>query len=304
VLSYYYVDNKSQGEIAKTLNLSTTKINRILKFARQQGMVEIKIHTPFQHIIELERELESKTSLRQAVVVPTLDERYEAVIETVGQAAAEYLLTQLRDGDTIALGGGQFISSMVSACRQEKKFRVKVVPSIGGVQGRHFTDVNNLAAELARKLGGEAFQLHAPAFVDHAEERSILLGTRHVTEVLDIARKAQVILVGIGTIEEGGSSYLQFNRVSSEELDEITRMCHGVGEILSQVFDAGGSLCAPSYSSRVVGMDMQEMLSIPLRVGVAAGQHKTAPIIAALKGHFLNTLVTDETTARQIIALL
>jgi DNA-binding transcriptional regulator LsrR (DeoR family) len=303
VLTYYYVENKNQGEIAELLHLSTAKVNRFLKYGRQQGMVEIKIHTPFQHIFELESVLENKTNLRQAIVVPNLIEGYDATIENVGKAAAEYLVAHLRDGDIIALGGGQFVSSAVKSLSADKSFPVKVVPSIGGVQGRHFTDVNNLAAEMARKLGGESYQLHTPAFVDNEEERDILLGTRHVTEVLDIARKAQIIMVGIGTLQAGGASYLHFNKVTNEELNEITNVYLGVGEILSQIFNARGEFCAPLYANRVVGINMTEMMQIPMRIGVAAGQHKVIPITAALRGGFLHTLITDEETAREIVKI-
>ncbi len=304
VLTYYYVENKNQGEIGKMLHLSTAKVNRILKYARQQGMVEIRIHAPFQHIFELERLLEDKTSVRQAVVVPTLIDNYEAILENVGQAAADYLVTRLRDGDTIAMGGGQFVSSTVQAFFSEKSFPVKVVPAIGGVQGRHFTDVNNLAAELAQKLGGESFQLHAPAFVNNQEERDILLSTSHVTEILEMARKAQIIILGIGALDEtGGASYLHFNKVTDAELHEIIHVHHGIGELLSQVLNANGELCALPYANRVVGINLQEMKAIPLRVGVAAGAHKVRPIIAALRGGFLQTLITDEITAREIIKI-
>lgn len=302
VLTYYYVENKNQGEIGQLLDLSTAKVNRILKYARQQGMVEIRIHTPFQHIFEMEQQLENKTHLRQAVVVPTLIDNYEAILENVGKAAADYLMAHLRDGDTIALGGGQFVSSTVKSLISEKTYPVKVVPAIGGVQGRHFTDVNNLAAELAKKLGGESFQLHTPAFVNTLQERDVLLKTGHVTEILGMARKAQIIILGIGSLDEAsGASYLHFNKVSNEELSEIKNVYHGIGELLSQVLNANGELCALPYANRVVGISLTEMMSIPLRIGVAAGPYKIKPIMSALRGGFLQTLITDETTAKEII---
>ena len=66
----YYVEDKSQAEIGQELGLSTAKINRLLKQARNLGYVEINLHTPFQHLLMLEKELEQTTGLKHAVVVP------------------------------------------------------------------------------------------------------------------------------------------------------------------------------------------------------------------------------------------
>jgi DNA-binding transcriptional regulator LsrR (DeoR family) len=41
ILRLYYVENRSQIEIARELGLSATKINRLVKAARQSGMVEV-----------------------------------------------------------------------------------------------------------------------------------------------------------------------------------------------------------------------------------------------------------------------
>jgi DNA-binding transcriptional regulator LsrR (DeoR family) len=130
------------------------------------------------------------------------------------------------------------------------------------------------------------------------------LGTSHVTEILGMARKAQVVILGIGSLDEAsGASYLHFNKVSQEELLEIKNVYHGIGEILSHVLDASGKLCALPYANRVVGINLNEIMSIPLRIGVAAGAYKIEPILAALHGGFLQTLITDEITAREIIKL-
>ncbi|NTU74861.1 MAG: sugar-binding transcriptional regulator [Anaerolineaceae bacterium] len=275
------------------------------KAFRQQGMVEIRLHTPFQHIFELEKELVRLTGIQQALVVPSMANTVEGTQENVGRAAASYLLERLRDGDTIALGGGQSITSMVAALSTTTEYGVKVVPAVGGVQGRHYTDVNNLTAELGKKLGGEGLQLHAPAFVDSGEERDILIGTRHVQEILNLGRQAQIAVIGIGTlIESGYSSYLDFNQVTDFELDEIKNKYHGIGEILSQAIDENGQPCALPYARRVIGVTLEELRSIPLRVGVASGLHKALPITAALRGGFLKTIVTDEITAREVIRLL
>jgi DNA-binding transcriptional regulator LsrR (DeoR family) len=305
VLTLYYTENMSQIQIARQLDLSVAKVNRVLQTARRQGMVEIKIHTPYQHAYELEKEIQNLSGVNEAIVIPRLSDFPEAILQEVGQAAAGYLLENLKDNETITLGGGRALSATVEALTPHKRYNTQVVPAIGGVQGQHFTDVNNLVAEAAQRLGGSSLQLHAPAYMDTDLEREILFRTRQVTEVLDLARQARIAIVGIGTLVVPGlSSYLHFNNMTPAELTEINQVYHGVGEILSQAIDTNGIECAPKYSRRVIGLSLQEFRNIPLTIGVAASPHKSLPVAAALKGHFLKTIVIDEETAIEVIEIL
>jgi DNA-binding transcriptional regulator LsrR (DeoR family) len=305
VLSLYYTENLSQSEIARQLGLSTAKVNRILQAARRQGMVEIKIYTPFQHIFELEKSLQQVSGVTEAIVVPQLSNSPDSLLQDVGRAAASYLLDHLRMNEIIALGGGRAISATVQALSPRKNFNTTVVPAVGGVQGQHFTDVNNLVAEAALRLGGSSLQLHAPAYMDTDIEREIVYRSRQVKDVLDLARQARIAVVGIGTLVVPGlSSYLHFHNMSTEELNEIHQVYHGIGELLSQAINAEGIECAPKYSKRVIGLSLDELRNIPLSIGVAAGPHKSLPIAAALKGHFLKTIILDQETAAEVVDIL
>jgi Transcriptional regulator, contains sigma factor-related N-terminal domain len=305
VLTLYYTENLSQIMIAKQLDLSVAKVNRVLQTARRLGMVEIKIHTPYQHVYTLEKQLQQLSGVQEAIVVPQLGDTPEATLQDVGQAAAAYLLENLHENETIALGGGRALSATIEALSPRKKYNAMVVPAIGGVQGQHFTDVNNLAAEAAQRLGGSCLQLHAPAYMDSDMAREVLIHSRQVTEVLDLARQARMAVVGIGTLVIPGlSSYLHFNNVTPDELNEINQVYHAVGEIFSQAIDAQGKECAPKYSKRVIGLSLQELKNIPLTIGVAAAPHKAQPVAAALKGHLIKTIIIDEETAAEVIEIL
>jgi DNA-binding transcriptional regulator LsrR (DeoR family) len=300
VVSMYYLEELSQVEISKALDLSTAKVNRLIKQARELGMVEIRVHNRFQNIFDLERQIEKTTGVREAVIVPQFTRDEAAVLQSIGQAAASYLLDHIRDGDVICMGGGRAILEVVRAVRTTRSYDVRVVPAIGGVQGRHYTDVNYLAAELAGKLGGLALQLHAPAFVDSQPERDSLCALRHVKEVLDLARQAQIALVGVGSLADDSSSYFQFTSLSPDEVQHITNERGGAGEILSQILDGKGEVIAREYAGRVVGLELRELKAIPLSIGVAATPGKALAIAGALAGGFLKTIISDDATGMEI----
>ena len=114
----------------------------------------------------------------------------------LGRAGAAYLLERVHDGDVIGISAGQAILALVQAVESPRQFDVTVAPVLGGVQGVVTSDVNYLATELAGRLGGRAYQLHAPAFLETREQRDALQAMTPVREILDVARRATIALVG------------------------------------------------------------------------------------------------------------
>ena len=74
--------------------------------------------------------------MKNAIIVPRYSENPEAILTSIGKAAADYLLQQIRDGDVVCNSGGRGVAAMVQALETEHIHDVKVVPAMGGVQGR------------------------------------------------------------------------------------------------------------------------------------------------------------------------
>lgn len=301
ILMMYYMEDMSQAEIGQSLGLSTAKINRLLKQAKNMGYVEIIIHTPYQHIFTLEKELEALFGLQKAIVIPRIGENEESILQSVGQAAALFFLEKIKNGDVVCMGGGTTLSAMVDAIQCQKKYEVTIVPASGGVQGRHDTDVNNLVADMASKLGGTGLSLLAPAFTDSLQERNNLLALRQVREVLDLAEKAQIAIVGVGAIRPSTASLFQFASLVPEDIAIVTENKEAAGEMLMHVLDKNGNPVENALNQRIVGLELETLRNIPLTIGVAATQKKVLPIIAAIKGGFIKVLITDEETAKLVL---
>jgi DNA-binding transcriptional regulator LsrR (DeoR family) len=304
VLQLYYIEELSRAEVARRLGLSKAKVRRLLRQARQQGMVEIIIRVPFRHLLDLESLLKDVFDGPDFVVIPHLPDEPTAFVQTLGHAAARYLLDNLRDGDIIAISGGASVYSVVQAVEAARPYDVKVVPMAGAVQGQAITDVNFLAAQLADRLGGQAYQVYAPAFVDTRGQRQMVVSMGPIKEGLDLARPASIALTGGGTVEATRSSMVAFTALSTGDMEEIANALGGVGELLSQVYNAQGVACAPGYGERVVGLTLEELQQIPPVIGVAATARKALPICGALRGGYLDALITDETAARGVLEII
>jgi DNA-binding transcriptional regulator LsrR (DeoR family) len=301
VLNLYYVDELTQAEVGRRLGLSTAKVNRLLQQARQQGMVEITIRTPLQHLFDMEYRLKAIFGIQEAVVIPRIAEDVNTYVHNLGRAGANYLLDHLQDGDIIGVGGGTGVHSVVRALESPRTYDVKVVPVLGGVQGRVTTDVNYLASQLAERLGGTAYRLHAPAFIDTQEHRDMLLSVGPIKEILDIARQARIALMGVGTLAPEKSRFVEFTALSAMDMERIVKVCGGAGEIGAYVYDIEGRPCADQYAERVVGLTLQELKQIPFVIGVAATAEKALPLYGALRGGYLHTLITDEAAAQGVL---
>ena len=300
VLTLHFEESRPQADIAKELGLSSAKVNRLIKRGRELGMVQITIKSPLLRLFDLEKLLSDRWRLRTCLVVAGPTGSPEASLNEVCKAAASHLSDILRDGDTVAVSGGKTVSTVIQNLSSTRAFDVNVVPMAGGVQNQHYTDVNHLATELARKLGGRATLIHAPLHASSREERDVLMKLKTVDDAMDQARRASIALVGIGAVLGADSTYYEAHPVS--EIERRKLYASGVrSEFLGHLIDQNGALSDNDLNSRVVALPPQELVSIPRTIAIGSGPEKVEPIRAALNSGYFNSLVTDELTARAIL---
>lgn len=303
MLVLHFIEGLRQSEIASKLNLSTSKVNRLIAQGRKLGMVRIDIESPFQRLADLEAKIVSATALTSAMVTPTVSGNAETKLQQVGQAAASMLMETLRDGDVIAITGGKAISAVVDNLNPEGSIDVTVVPLTGGVQGKFYTDVNHLVTRMAERLGGKPVLMHAPLFAENAAQREMLTNMASIKEVLDLARAATVALTGIGSVEPRGSSYYDLNPVPEADRKMLVGM--GVSaEFMAHLIGRNGKVADYDLNRRLVALNPAEIGNCRTVIGVAAGAHKAQPIRAVLNGNFVDTLVLDEETVTAVLAHL
>ncbi len=303
VLTMHFLENVSQSDISKELSLSPAKVNRIIRSAWDEGLVEISLNIGGADAAESEQRLVTESSLHEAILSPSVSSDPVVNFRLVAETAADYLLDRLRDGDVICVSGGKAISALVEVIKPKRSYNVTVVPATGGVQGKFFTDVNHLAYTLAEKLGGRSMQLHAPLFADSREDRDILLEMRACKEVLELARTADIALVGIGAVAKGSESYFDLRPMSDEERNKVIASdCEG--EMLAHLINRRGESSVSSLDDKLVGLTLDELRKIPLRVGIAASKDKILPVRSVLNGGMITTLVSDEATATSVLEIL
>jgi DNA-binding transcriptional regulator LsrR (DeoR family) len=177
---------------------------------------------------------------------------------------------------------------------------LRVVNLMGGLTTSLSLNPYDIGSRLASALAGECYYVYAPAIAASEELCSSFKSELTVRTALDMARVADYALVGIG--EVGPNSTLsQMGYISLPEM-EVLRRQGAVGNILAQYFDAGGVKVACELHRRIVSLSIEQLRDHHHVVGVAGGGHKTEAIFGALQGRFITVLISDENTARSLVA--
>ncbi|MBC7250681.1 MAG: sugar-binding transcriptional regulator [Anaerolineae bacterium] len=297
----YYEEGLTQQQVARELGISRPKVSRLLSQAREEGIVQINIVDPFAEHSALERDLVATFGLRQAVVTACAGVEGEGQQRRIGFAAAEFLACTLTDGQRVGIGWGRTLYSVVTSLDVRRRVNIQVVPLIGGM-GRvpPAFQVNELARRLAEAFGGTWQALYAPAFIGERVARETLVRLRDVQLVLQSWSALDWVLVSVEPFDVQGQSSMFFADYMDESTLKQLEAAGAVGNLCGRFFTASGEPCGPEEG--VVGISLEQLRALDGVIGVAGGLDKVPALLGALKGGYLNVLITDETTAQAVLA--
>lgn len=301
VARMYYEHGLNQQEIADRVGLSRSRISRLLTRAREAGIVQITIIDPFKQEHELSGQLADRYGLKRAVVCPIPESSAKPLQWHLGQAAARLLKEVIRDKDTVGLCGGTTMLEVARALKPVKRENVSVVQLEGSLSGKGEALIhgNEIATLFARAFEATPYFLSVPAIVENKRLRDALTHDHNLAGILEIGRKANIAVFSVG--RPGRSCILvQAGYVSPDEMDALLDK-GAVGDICSRFFDKDGRICDHSLDERTIGLDLGEFCPKESCILVAGGLQKLHGIMGALRGGLADMLVTDETTAKELM---
>ena len=303
----YYNDELTQQEIARRLNLSRPKVSRLLKQARELGIVKITVETASGSYIEQEIGLEKKFGLKEAIIIDSVHSSTamyaHSLKQQLGRAASIYLQRTVTDKDIIGVTWGSTLSAMIESMTPTPTKGVTAVQMLGGVgppeAKEHAIDITRRLAQL---LSGRPALLQAPGVVTSPEARDVLLADGRVREVLNLYPSINIAFVGIGALSTNLVLQKESPEISSENQLEILSS-DAVGDIGLNFFDQNGSIVETHLQDLFIGMSLEQIKEIQTVVGIAGGEDKFEAILGALKGKYINVLITDLDTAGKLSAI-
>jgi deoxyribonucleoside regulator len=299
VARLYYEQGLSQADIARRFRISRSAVSLLLKTCREQKIVEIRIQDSPTGLLHLQTELRERFRLQEVLVAPA-ERNPEDAKARVGQAAASLLERLLGDGMRIGVSWGTTLFQLVRHARFMVRKDIEIIQLHGGLGAEEpAIDAFGLAQSLAEKLHGKYRIIQAPISVASRELRDMLVREPDVAETLKRGAQARIALFGIGSNRPEISSLVRTGYLTPEESGALLE-AGAVGTVCGLHIDRQGRVFPCPWNERVVGIDAQALLGIPVRVGVAAGEEKADAVRAALHGGFITALVIEEGLARKL----
>lgn len=299
----YYQDGATQEEISKKYNLSRAKVGRMLKQARDEGIVEItvKYHPVFS--TKVEQRLMERFGIKRALIA--LDQPNEELQrKQVASLVSNYLSSSLRNGMVVSVGQGRNVSAVAHHVGVITPRDVKFVCSIGGIHPRGGAfNADHICRQLAKKYGGTSETLYAPAYAVNREQKMAFMHNETIKQTLDLARKADVALVGIGDMSEN-SYMVDLGWFTAEEV-VLSRSQQGVvGDFAGyDFFDIKGKVAKTVMSDRIIGLSIDEFRPISEVIAIASENTKPLALLGALRTGAIDIIATSVSNALTILNL-
>ena len=311
-LELYYRQGQSQKDIAQALGVSAATVSRLLKRAYDDGFVRVELDLPRTQA--LETALVQRYGLRDAVVV-TSGGRGD-IREELGVAAAAYFEKIATHGMRIGLSCGFTLYQTVRALR-ERRLRDLVLYPLSGESTLKLVDIspNTLVGMAAAK-----YRPHVTAYalpVQHLQsprqllrERRRLLRDPEIRRIYAGAQDVDIALAGIGLIGDQTPGFCALAETYGVTVKRL-RQLGVVGEINYQPFDVEGRIVdrpeLRALVQRVLAVDGPHLQSLSRRddrwvIAIAGGPGKLDAVRGALRGRFMNVLVTDQDVASALLA--
>lgn len=295
----YYVDDRSKVELADRHGLSRFQVAKLLRSARDEGVVSIDIRDPRSWSPQLDEALAERLAIERVEVVDVEGTSYDQATSRVGTAVMQGLKETVREGDTVGISWSRTLDAAARALPELPP--CVIVQLAGALQLPGAGTLPQVIQNLGSAPGITTLPIHAPLLVDRASTASDLRGQPEIKEALDRADSLDVAVVAIGGWRSGESSI--WEKTSDEGRIEATR-AGAVGEISGRLFDSAGLPVLTSLDERLIGVRFDQLERTPRVIAVAHGAGRVEAVVAAAKTGFVTHLIVDSTLAVTLNTLL
>ncbi len=305
VAHLYHQRGMGQVRIASQLRMSQARVSRLLKLAQEKGIVRTTVHVPPGMFTEIEDALEERYGLSQVLVVDTGEVDDHGVVPALGATAATFLEEVLPACEVIGISSWSetllaAVEAMNPLPRGATEYVVQVLGGVGRPESQRYA--TRLAERLAQLCHAQPVFLLGPGVVATAGAREALMRDPHFAETLAFHDRLSLVLVGIGSLAAPSRVLRENVGVIGSADQKRLRTLGAVGDICLRFFDAEGHFVSSSLDERVISIGVEQLMKTERTVAVAGGQRKFTAIRAAIRGRWVDTLITDLGVAQRLLA--
>lgn len=295
----FYNECMSQIEIGKKMEISRWKVGRVIKDARERGLITITINHPQVDLTETEIRIANKFGLKQAIVVSINEFSGKSPLDQIGAAGAQYLASIIHRYRILGVTWGLTMSYVAKNLPKIETKNLELAQIGGGLGIIEGTDNPALTTMLGQKMSAYAHVMQAPIIVRDKSIRDNLFKETKIRETLEIAKKADIVMFGVGLV--GFESLLWQSGFLGPKEATILKNAGAVGAICGRFFNDKGMQCWQDLADRTIGLSLNELKMIKHKILIAVGKEKLHCILGALEGDIVDVLIIDKETAQCLL---
>ncbi|MCI2068296.1 MAG: helix-turn-helix domain-containing protein [Bacilli bacterium] len=304
IAKMYYVDGLSQQEISERTFIDRSQISRILKTAREEGLVNISISLPNdQEASVLEKEIKDGLGLEKVMVAPRLVSG-EDQSKALYFFAARFLDKIIPSYKRIGIGLGKTLYNVAGELSPSPLTEKIDFYSVAGSAG---TDNTYLQASVL--LDNFSSHFHGTSHYNNfaiCQKKSLMseMALKRYKDLLQAYKSLDLVITSIGGPFNKSYPYLEEFALSKKELDlqECLKAPHG--NLLGHVFFQDGTIMLLPEDYVITSMSPKLLVNTPEVICIANSSSKVQAIISAAKQKYIKTLITDEPTGEEIKKVL
>ena len=301
--SMYYVQGETMESIARQLSVSRSTISRLLKDARDSGLVRITLADPIGVHSNLATTIQRIFGVR-TVIVPVREGSAEVHrLDRVARAAAQLISESVHDHSVIGIAWGTTLAAVAPHLRPRDVNDTTVVQINGGANRvtSGIPYVGAIISQVADAFSSDVVHFPVPAFFAFAETKQLMWRERTIRSVLTVQRTIDLAVFGVGALDGPVPSHVySAGYLDTDDLAQIRRE-RVVGDVCTVLLRENGSYADISLNARASGLTPAELQRIPRRICIVAGTSKAPALVGALRARVATDLVVDEATARAVL---
>ena len=253
--------------------------------------IQFKISQEKSQRLQVEQQLTKKWNLKDAFVVPT-PPKESNLNETIANAAAMYISDRLSENVFINMGYGDTPSRVLNHLATMMELPISIVSMTGGVSYYLPNTTSNI-------FNAKLYLYPSPLLVSSKEMCNSILNEPVIREIARMVRLASITVIGIGGMNEEAT--IINNGILNKNDFLYLSMQGAVGDLLTHFIDKDGNPIISYIDERLVSTSLSTLRELNNVIGVSGGPCKVEAIRAALRGRYLDILITDEETAFSLI---
>lgn len=297
----YYILDKNQNEISQELGIHRSSVSRMVKQAKEEGIVTIQIQNLNIKRYELEEYVKKKYQLKRVIIVPNIKNTSDENKDFMLARESAYQIKQLiQNKQVIGVSWGSTLAKAIEQIHAKKESQAVFVPIVGGPS--HINSqyhVNTLVYELAKKFGGKSLFINSSVIQESKHIKDEILQSKYFNEIKAYWGKLDVAIVGIGGNLNIKDS--QWRDLLTEEDYDDLQMRDAIGDCCCRFYDKDGHILYGDLYDRTIGVSLEDLKNVSTVIGVARSKEKSRAILAMIKKRYINVLITDEETINQVL---